>query len=165
MAPVVSAGRLGKGFHVSAGSDRFGAKLFYLNGRFDCKVSAKDTAGDLCIYDTFRTTRGGPPLHIHHDQDEWFFVREGQFVFQVGDDTFQLKPGDSVFGPRKVPHAFVNVTETGALMIAYQPAGTIEQFFLDGSLFLAPPTPTELQALYRKHRLEIVGPSLRVDHR
>jgi mannose-6-phosphate isomerase-like protein (cupin superfamily) len=160
MPPIVSAGRLGKSFHVAAGGDRFGAGLFYLNGRFDCKVSSKDTKGNLCIYDTFRTTSGGPPLHVHHDQDEWFFVREGQFVFRVGDDTFQLNPGDSAFGPRKVPHAFVNVTETGTLMIAYQPAGTIEQFFLDGSLLSAPPTPAELQALYRRHGLEIVGDPL-----
>ena len=86
-------------------------------------------------------------------------------MFQVGDDTFRLGAGDSVFGPRKVPHAFANVTETGTLMIAYQPAGTIEQFFLDGSLFTAPPTPTELQALYSKHGLEIVGPPLSLDHR
>ena len=151
-----------RGFQVAAEADRFGAALFYLNGRFDCKVSAKDTS-DLCIYDTIRTSRGGPPLHIHHDQDEWFFVREGEFVFQIGDDRFRLKPGDSVFGPRKVPHAFANLTELGKLMIVYQPAGTIEQFFLDGSRFTAPPTPAELQALYRKHRLEIVGPPLKVD--
>jgi mannose-6-phosphate isomerase-like protein (cupin superfamily) len=152
-----------KGFRVAAEGDRFGTALFYLNGRFDCKVSAKDTGGDLCIYDTIRTSRGGPPLHIHHDQDEWFFVREGEFVFQIGDDRFRLKAGDSIFGPRKVPHAFANVTEQGKLLIAYQPAGTIEQFFLDGSRFMAPPTPAELQALYRKHRLEIVGAPLKVD--
>jgi mannose-6-phosphate isomerase-like protein (cupin superfamily) len=152
-----------KAFQVGADADRFGETLRYLNGRFDCKVSAADTGGDLCIYDTFRTGKGGPPLHLHHDQDEWFFVREGEFVFQVGGDRFRLKAGDSLFGPRKVPHAFANVTETGTLMIAYQPAGTIEQFFLDGSLIANPPTATELQALYRKHRLEIVGPPLRVD--
>jgi mannose-6-phosphate isomerase-like protein (cupin superfamily) len=152
-----------RGFQVAAEGDRFGAALFYLNGRFDCKLSAKDTSGDLCIYDTIRTNRGGPPLHIHHNQDEWFFVREGEFVFQIGSDRFRLKPGDSIFGPRKVPHAFANVTEQGKLMIVYQPAGTIEQFFLDGSRFAAPPTPVELQALYRRHRLEIVGPPLTAD--
>jgi mannose-6-phosphate isomerase-like protein (cupin superfamily) len=155
--------RSSKPFRVAAESDWFGAALLYLNGRFDCKVSAKDTGGDLCIYDTFRTTRGGPPLHFHHDQDEWFFVREGEFIFQIGDDTFRLKAGDSIFGPRRVPHAFANITEKGTLMIAYQPAGTIEQFFLDGSLLTTPPTPVELQALFRKHRLEIVGPPLKVD--
>jgi mannose-6-phosphate isomerase-like protein (cupin superfamily) len=155
--------RRSQGFLVAADGDRSDAALFFLNGRFDCKVSAEDTGGDLCIYDTIRTSRGGPPLHVHHDQDEWFFVREGEFVFQIGEDRFRLRAGDSVFGPRKVPHAFANVTEQGKLMIVYQPAGTIEQFFLDGSRFATPPTPAELQELYLKHGLEIVGPPLQAD--
>jgi mannose-6-phosphate isomerase-like protein (cupin superfamily) len=154
--------RRNNGFQVLADEDRFGADLRYLNGRFDCKLSAKDSGGDLCIYDTLRTTKGGPPLHYHHAQDEWFFVREGEFVFQVGEDVFRLKAGDSVFGPRNVPHAFVNVSDTGRLMIVYQPAGAIEQFFLNGSR-LANPSPADLQAHYRAHGLEIVGPPLKLD--
>jgi hypothetical protein len=53
--------------------------------------------------------------------------------------------GDSVFGPRNVPHAFANVSDTGRLMIVYQPAGAIEQFFLNGNR-LASPSPADLQA-------------------
>ena len=154
--------RRNNGFQVLADEDRFGADLRYLNGRFDCKLSAKDSGGDLCIYDTLRTTKGGPPLHYHHAQDEWFFGREGEFVFQVGEDVFRLKAGDSVFGPRNVPHAFANVSDTGRLIIVYQPAGAIEQFFLNGSR-LANPSPADLQAHYRAHGLEIVGPPLKLD--
>jgi Cupin domain len=64
---------------------------------------------------------------------EWFFARDGEFVFQVGEDVFRLKAGDSIFGPRNVPHAFANISDTGRLMIVYQPAGAIEQFFLNAS--------------------------------
>jgi len=64
-----------KAVQVAADNDRFGAELLFVNGRFDCKVSAKETNGDLCIYDTVRTGKGGPPLHLHHAQDEWFLVR------------------------------------------------------------------------------------------
>ena len=80
-----------KAIQVAADNDRFGGELLFLNGRFDCKVSAKETNGDLCIYDTVRTEKGGPPLHFHHTQDEWFFVREGEFLcnsvigFNFGD--------------------------------------------------------------------------------
>jgi mannose-6-phosphate isomerase-like protein (cupin superfamily) len=151
-----------KAITVAAGDDRFGEAVRFINGRFDCKVSARDTNGDLCIYDTIRTEKGGPPLHVHHAQDEWFFVREGEFIFQVGSDTFRLKAGDSLFAPRKVPHAFANVSDTGRLMIAYQPAGTIEQFFNDGSL-VKNPTPSVMQDLFRAHAMEIVGPPIKVD--
>jgi len=153
---------ISKAVQVAAGNDRFGAEVLFVNGRFDCKVSAKDTNGDLCIYDTLRTEKGGPPLHVHHAQDEWFFVREGEFIFQVGLDTFRLRAGDSLFAPRKVPHAFANVSDTGKLMIAYQPAGTIEQFFNDGSL-VKNPTPAVMQDLFRAHAMEIVGPPIKVD--
>jgi mannose-6-phosphate isomerase-like protein (cupin superfamily) len=151
--------RLSNAVQVAADSDRFGKELLFLNGRFDCKLSATDTSGALCIYDTIRTKKGGPPLHYHESQDEWFFVREGEFLFQIGEAAFRLTAGDCIFGPRKVPHAFANISETGKLMIVYQPAGTIEQFFLDGSQ-LTNPTPADWQALYRKHGLEIVGPPL-----
>jgi hypothetical protein len=73
-----------------------------------------------------------------------------------------LKAGDSILGPAKVPHAFANVTEAGVLMIVFQPAGTIEQFFLDGSR-LTNPSQEDLQALYRSHTMEILGPPLKVD--
>jgi mannose-6-phosphate isomerase-like protein (cupin superfamily) len=159
---VVTMHRLSAPVQVTADSDRFGQMLLFANGRFDCKVSAKDTDGNLCIYDTIRTKKGGPPLHYHEKQDEWFFVREGEFLFQIGEDKFRLKAGDSILGPAKVPHAFANVTELGVLMIVFQPAGTMEQFFLDGSR-LTNPSQEDLQALYRAHAMEILGPPLKVD--
>lgn len=94
-----------KAVKVDARKDRSGRALQFSNWRFDCKVSAEDTAGAYCIYDTARTARGGPPMHVHHSQDEWFLVRDGEFKFVIGDETFQLKPGDTLLGPRGVPHA------------------------------------------------------------
>jgi mannose-6-phosphate isomerase-like protein (cupin superfamily) len=157
--------RLKKAVQVPAGNDRFGKPLLYVVGEyFQCKVSAEDTSGDLCIYEVIRTKKSGPPLHYHHNQDEWFFVREGEFLFQVGDERFRLTSGDSIFAPRRVPHAFANVSEGGTLMIIYQPAGTMEQFFLDSSKsLLRNPTPDEWQALCRVHGVEIIGPQLKVD--
>lgn len=157
--------RMAKAIFSAANTDRCSNSLDYLNGRFDCKVSAKDVSGDYCIYDTVRTAPGGPPLHIHHDQDEWFFVSEGEFIFQVGDERFRLTAGDSVLGPRKVPHAFANISETGRLLILYQPAGTIEQCFLDSRNLSKSSSPTldDWQAVVRRHRIEIVGPPLELE--
>jgi hypothetical protein len=67
-----------------------------------------------------------------------------------------------LFAPRKVPHAFANVSDTGKLMIVYQPAGTIEQFFNNGSL-VENPTPAVMQDLFRARGMEIVGPPIKVD--
>ncbi len=70
---------------------------------------------------------------------------------------------DSIFGPRKIPHAFANVSEGDArLMITCQPAGTMEDFFNEAS---KNPNTTheESQILHRKHGLEVMGPPLKVD--
>src|ERR1043165_7890550 len=77
-----------KGFKVSSGNGRFQEELHIMGGRFNCIVSSKDTDSDLCIYDTVRQEKGGPALHLHHQQDEWFYVMKGEFMVKVGDDTF-----------------------------------------------------------------------------
>ena len=105
-----SADRSVKGLRVGANADRFGEELLIMGGRFDLKVSAKDTGGELCLYDTTRQSKGGPALHLHHFQDEWFYVIRGEFIVRVGDETMSLHPGDSAFAPRKVPHAFAKVS-------------------------------------------------------
>ena len=144
-------------FTVRANEDRFGRPLIFLNGSFNTKVSAVDNDGALCVIDTVRSGRGGPPLHFHHEQDEMFFVQEGQFRFQIGDELSDLGPGDFIFGPRRVPHAFVNLSDTGRLLIAYQPAGTMEAFFAAG---LRDPRSEEFKVLSRQHGMEVVGPPL-----
>ena len=148
---------IGSPFTVLAGEDRFKAPVRFLNGRFDCKVSGSDSGGAFCVFDTFRTGRGGPPMHFHLEQDEWFFVMDGEIQFHVGDETRLLKAGDSIFGPRRVPHAFACLSETSRMMIAYQPAGTMETFFAAGRL---DPMSEAFRELSRRHGMEVVGPPL-----
>jgi mannose-6-phosphate isomerase-like protein (cupin superfamily) len=123
-------GRARRGFCIGAGKDRHDEELLIMGGRFDLKVGGRDTGGDLCIYDTFRESKGGPALHRHYFQDEWFYVIRGEFIAQVGDETVSLRSGDSAFAPRKVPHSFANIGEgEGQLLVLFQPAGTMEDFF------------------------------------
>jgi len=160
-----SSERSEKGFMVEAGKDRFLEELLLMGGQFDCLVSAKDTGGDLCIYNTIRHEKGGPALHIHHSQDEWFYVMEGEFIVRVGDDMMSLKSGDSAFAPRKVPHAFAKINEGLArMLVLFQPAGSMEDFFVQMSkLGSGIPKDQEkvLKQLWHDHGMEIVGPPLK----
>lgn len=131
----------------------------FLNGAFHLKVSGSDTEGGICIYDTVRSEPGGPPLHVHASQDEWFFVTEGRFDVRVGDMTHSLGPGDSMLGPRGVPHAFRNTSRTARIMIVFQPAGTMREFFEEGST-LSPLTPQAFSELSARHGVTVVGPPL-----
>jgi len=156
--------RVKKGFKVESKKDRYQQELMIMGGEFYCKVSGKDTDGDLLIYDTYRRQKGGPAYHLHHEQDEWFFVMKGEFIVKVGEDTFTLKPGDSAFAPRKVPHAFAMTGDgEGQMMVLFQPAGTMEDFFKEMKK-MGPSIPKDqeknLKELWRTHGMEIVGPPL-----
>lgn len=156
----------GRGFRVGAKEDRHGEELLIMGGRFDLKVSAKDTGGDLCIYDTYRSSKGGPALHVHHAQDEWFYVLQGEFAVRVGEDVVKAGPGDCAFAPRKVPHMFAMVSEgAGQMLVLFQPAGTMEEFFRQmAQLGRAIPKnmEVELKKLFEAHEMEVLGPPLKV---
>ena len=75
--------RSNKGFKVGSGEARFG-KHFKMKGitinLLDTKISGKDTDNDLVVFEqTGLTQKGGPPLHIHPNQDEWFYIIEGEY--------------------------------------------------------------------------------------
>jgi quercetin dioxygenase-like cupin family protein len=101
--------------------------------------------------------KAGPPLHFHPHQEEYFYVIEGEVRFAVGDQRLTLGAGDSVLGPRGIPHTFAAVEgKPGRLLIAFSPAGKMEQFLRDTAV---PNPPVEDAAFWRRYDIEMVGPS------
>ena len=155
--------RTGEGFNVGAGKDRFDKPITLFEGdTFFTKVSTKDTDGDMYVFESTRIKKGGPFLHYHYEQDEWWYILEGEFLFKVGDKTYETKAGDSVFGPRGVPHAFAKTNEGNArLLMIFQPAGKMEELFQAISEGKLTKMTEEEQTAFRKaHGLERVGPAL-----
>ncbi len=153
--------RTNKGFVVKASESRFGEKtLLFGNSPNDIKVSQKDTNGKLSIFEYIGNIKGGPALHIHPYQDEVFFIVQGEYLFQVGEERQNLKAGDTIFLPRGVPHAFAQLTETGKMFFLFQPSGKMEDFF---RLIADPtfkPTPEEGAKISLEHGMKVVGPPL-----
>jgi DNA-binding transcriptional MerR regulator/quercetin dioxygenase-like cupin family protein len=114
-----------EGFVVAAGEDRFGERIELAGEPVDCKLSAEDTDGAVCIFE-FTT---GWPCHLHHEQDEWVYVVDGDLDFVVGEKRFRAGAGESIFIPRKVAHVWAPVGDKPCKIInIYQPAGKIEEF-------------------------------------
>jgi quercetin dioxygenase-like cupin family protein len=156
-----------KGFKVNSGEARNGMhykmKGITLN-KLDCKISSFDTGGALTVFEQNGfTPNGGPPLHIHLYQDEYFYIVEGIYLFQVGEEKYQMRPGDTIFLPRKVQHAFVQLTETGKVIVSYMPSGKIEDFFKTTDLWTAPPSNVEIDRVFEDHDMKVVGPALKMD--
>jgi mannose-6-phosphate isomerase-like protein (cupin superfamily) len=149
-----------KGFKVDAGKDRFGSKITPFDGdSFFTKVSTKDTDGDLYVFESTRLKEGGPALHYHYDQDEMWYVLEGEFLIKVGDITYEAKAGDTVFGPRRVPHCFAKVGKApGKLLMIFQPAGKMEECFAKLSAGVTKSmTPEQRDDFRKEHGFERVG--------
>lgn len=159
--------RTEKPFQVLAGDARFGThykmKGVTLN-TLDLKISGKDTNGELAVFEqTGQTPKGGPPLHIHIDQDEWFFVTEGEYLFQCGEEKFHMKAGDTIFLPRNVPHAFVQLTESARTVVSYMPAGKMDEFFAVTDTWTSPPSSELVERVFADHGMKVVGPGLKAD--
>ena len=156
--------RMDKPLYVPNGKNRFKEQLMIWGIiPLQIKVSGNDTDGSLFIFEHANMNKGGPPKHFHYEQDEWFYVKEGEFAFEVGDEKFIMGPGDSLFAPRMIPHVWAYTGEKpGTLLLAVQPAGSLEAFFMKSCEMTRPPTPEEASQHFAAHGMKIVGPPLQV---
>lgn len=146
---------------VAAGEDRFGEYRGLGISAIAFKVVPQDGDGVLILENTFHAP-GGPPRHLHYEQDEWFYPVEGEFIVEVGQERMRLRPGDSLLAPRKVPHVWTYVGGTrGRMLIAFLPAGKMDAFFRE--VTKANAMPAQDPELWRAHGMELVGPPLPVE--
>lgn len=156
----------GKGFKVNAGEGRIHGhiRLKGVNANIlDLKISGSDTDGKVAFFQQTSLTQGkGTPLHVHHFQDEFFYVIEGEYYFQVGDEKFSLTAGDTIFLPKTIPHAWTQVTEKGKMNVLFQPAGKMENFFTTVASLQHELSKEEMAKIFADNEMEIVGPPLKI---
>lgn len=137
-----------------------GRELNIVGDKISIKLTGHETGGAYCSVEEASPPQGGPPLHLHHREDESFYVLEGDYEFQIGDRQFRVDPGAFLFGPRGTPHAFKNVgTKMGRVLVVVSPPG-LEKFFEEADqLGRAGPPPVEkLIELASKYELEFLPP-------
>jgi mannose-6-phosphate isomerase-like protein (cupin superfamily) len=146
-----------------------GSSVWSLGGLFTTKADAAATEGRFAFVETLATRATEPPLHIHQNEDECWYVLDGAMTFYVGDDAHEATAGTFVLAPRGLPHTFtVDVEPTRVLMIA-APAG-FEQFAhelgrpADGEVppaDLSIPPPEVLGPVAERYGIQVVGPPRR----
>ena len=161
-----------KGFGVAAGKDRFNEGFDRNGTTIDCKVSAKDTGGAMCVLEVNNT---GWPRHLNPDQDEWVYVVEGEVTLEIGKKQFHLSARESMFIPRNVEHVWTAVSAPARVINTYQPGGRIEEFVQALAKFKELPTREQainktftdeqksaMEQLFKDHGMVLTGPPLSV---
>jgi quercetin dioxygenase-like cupin family protein len=93
------------------------------------KAGGDDCDGQLAVYETVLPVgNSGPPLHLHRNTAETFFVLDGTFEFILGDERASLEPGYFVLVPPGVPHTFANDGETEARCLTITGPAGVEAF-------------------------------------
>jgi quercetin dioxygenase-like cupin family protein len=122
------------------------------------KLSSHDEDGVLILENIFHA-KGGPAKHLHYSQDEWFYCLEGKFRFEIGSESFLLNSGDSLLGPKMIPHVWAFIGEgIGRILVMFKPAGKMENFFREVTKTNA--MPIQDPELWQKHGMKLLGPPI-----
>ena len=129
------------------------------------KVTGDDTGGAFDYFVVEVGPRSGPPLHVHHFQEETIHVLKGHFKIRIGDEIFYLKEGGFAYLPSKIPHAFLNLTdEPGEVIVVYTPGGGHHFYEELGPLTRnGRPDPKVVARVFEKHGMSLLGPPLSQD--
>jgi quercetin dioxygenase-like cupin family protein len=129
------------------------------------KVTGEDTGGAFDYFIVEVAPHGGPPLHVHHNQEETIQVLKGQYKIRIGDEIFYCQEGGFAYLPPRVPHAFLNLTdEPGEIVVVYAPGGGHKFYEELGPMSRsAHPDREVIAALFEKYDMTLLGPPLSPD--
>ena len=127
------------------------------------KITGDDTDGRFDYLEGTIEYLGGPPMHIHHFQDETFYVVEGELRFKLGEEMLDLEAGDFAYIPKGVAHGYVNMKQEPVRGLGIFVPGGFDRFMEEvGKLPPGPPDPEKMRELGEKYGLEAVGPPMAV---
>ena len=106
--------------------DGEGNARWWLGGLATIKATGKQTGGRYTLVEVL-DPEGEGPLHVHHREDEGFWVLEGELTFEIGEETIKASPGSFVFGPKDVPHRYTVESGPARLLYILSPSG-FEEF-------------------------------------
>ncbi|NPV75375.1 MAG: quercetin 2,3-dioxygenase [Anaerolineae bacterium] len=143
-----------------------GQPIWFLGTLMILKATGENTNGAYGLIEQTLPPGFAPPLHVHHREDEAFYLLEGAATFTCGNQTMKAVPGSYVFFPRDIPHWFhVEGNQPARLLQFNFPAG-LEHFFVEmgepaQKLTLPPAGPPDIGKLAEtaaRYGMEILGP-------
>jgi quercetin dioxygenase-like cupin family protein len=129
------------------------------------KAGNEDTGGTLFLSETtIEPGFPGPPLHIHREMHDMFYVLEGTLTVQIEEQRQEAGPGSFVCVRPDTAHTFGNLSQAPVRFLNFSTPGGFEQYMRElGAAFAAaggPPSPEQIGAIASNYDVEVVGPPL-----
>ena len=144
-----------------------GEARWFLGALATIKSSGETTGGRVAVTENWAPRGHGSPLHVHHNEDEWFYVLSGELAFWIDGQVITATEGSFVYGPRDVPHTFTVSSDEARFLLVIEPAG-FENFLRALSepaqsltlppASVEPPAMDAMMAAAAEYGLEILGP-------
>lgn len=126
-------------------------------GRARILATDEDGDGRLGLVDMIEVPAGHmPPLHVHHAEDEGFYLMKGEVTLYFPGEETACRPGDFFLAPRGVPHTYRVGDRPARWLVTSTPAGF--ERFVAAVAALEEPSPESLGAVAAEHDIEILGP-------
>ena len=108
-----------------------GGATWFFNALVTTKATMTETSGAYCLTEHLVTAASNPPMHIQADEDEAFYIVEGEVEFEVDGQIVVATPGAFAFVARGAAHCFRVLTETARMLVicSGKPADNLEDFF------------------------------------
>ena len=153
-----------RGYHLARDG---GSAIWMLDTLMHVKAATDDTRGAFTLIEALAPSGFGTPLHVHHREEEGFYVLEGSMTVQCGDDRWEAVPGSFVLLPRGVPHAYL-VNEGPCRMLQVTSPAQFERFAeevgrpAESATLPQPSAPDfeKLEAAGARWGIETAGPPL-----
>ncbi len=100
-----------------------GEARWWFDGLALIKATAAETGGLMTILEITEPPDNQGPLHVHHVEDEGFWILEGSATFEIGDETIEARAGDYLFGPRDIPHRYTTGPDGCRMLFIFTPGG------------------------------------------
>ena len=144
-----------------------GEAFWLLGDHYTFKISSEETMGSLAVIEHTSFPQNGPPPHIHHREDESFYILEGMVSVLLGDQSLEAHMGDFIHIQKGTLHTYKNIGAKPSRMLVILTPGGFENFWRElgepARQNSTPPRPPEgiierLIALAPKYHLEIPAP-------
>jgi len=119
---------------------------------FNDSITRKASCPEMGVLEIVMSPGNEPPFHVHKNEDEWFYLLEGEMTFHVGGENHRGKAGAFVSYPRGIPHTFTIESPTARFLVINTPGGFERMFEL------APRTPEDAERALATYGMEVVGP-------